>query len=149
MPKMNTVSSKISSMSFGMVSADFRHFMTDLCISLFFPVFASKIDYSLIVINNQLPKIPNQFQREFLFNNGIHSQNISSASKYSRQKTNLFKQRRAVTSRRRHRGVLSLRAADTEACCHFAPPTQRRAVTLRRRKEAWGWGILSLCAASF
>jgi hypothetical protein len=31
--------------------------------------------------------------------------------------------RRAVTLRRRHRGVLSLCAADTEACCHFAPPT--------------------------
>jgi hypothetical protein len=46
-------------------------------------------------------EVTNQIQREFLFNNGIQSQNLSSASKHPRQKTNLFKQRHAVTSRRR------------------------------------------------
>jgi hypothetical protein len=35
----------------------------------------------------------NQIQREFLFNNCIQSQNISSASKPPRQNTNLFKQK--------------------------------------------------------
>jgi hypothetical protein len=97
---MNTFSSKISSMSFGMVSADFRHFMTDLCISLFYSVFASK-SRSLLIMDNIISplskwrgvggEVTNQFQREFLFNNCIQSQEFSSASKQSRQKTNLFK----------------------------------------------------------
>jgi hypothetical protein len=39
--------------------------------------------------------------------------------------------------------VLSRRAADTEACCHVAPPTQRRVVTSRRRHR----GVLSRRAA--
>jgi hypothetical protein len=48
----------------------------------------------------------NQIQREFLFNVRIATQEFSSASSPPRQKTNLFKPRRAVTSRRRK-----------EACC--------------------------------
>jgi hypothetical protein len=61
---------------------------------------ASALSFYLLFFADLLH--PNRIQREFLFNNCIHSQKYSSASKQSRQKTNLLKQRRAVTSRRRH-----------------------------------------------
>jgi hypothetical protein len=131
------------------VSIAFRHFMTEICIFLSFYILASKSRQLLITANTV---DTNQFQREFLFNNCIHSQNLSSASKPPRQKTNFLKQRRAVTSRRRkpflslktsapknkllqtklpllakRGGVLSLRAAEkrvgVRGYCHFAPPT--------------------------
>jgi hypothetical protein len=66
----------------------FQRFMADLWFSLFFHVSASKL-CALLITGNALGT--NQIQREFLFNNGIHSQNDSSASKPPRQKTNFFK----------------------------------------------------------
>jgi hypothetical protein len=107
--------------------------LTKICISLFFLALASKNFRLLIAINYLFPENPNRIQREFLFNDAIASQKLFSCLRQCHEKTNLFKRRRAVTSRRRQRGVLSLRAADREACCHFAPPIQRRAVTSRRR----------------
>jgi hypothetical protein len=66
----------------------FQRFMADLWFSLFFHVSASKFIKTLIV---NYASETNGMQREFLFNNGIHSQNDSSASSHPRQKTNLFK----------------------------------------------------------
>jgi hypothetical protein len=106
-------------------STPFHHFMAKICILLFFLVFASKFRQSLITDN---AAITNQMQREFLFNNCIQSQEFFSRLSQHPKKTNffkrtliqmalyrhlttthppkltnLFKQRRAVTSRRRQR----------------------------------------------
>jgi hypothetical protein len=97
MPKMNN-SPKNASILFGTYSTGFRHFITKICILLFVQNLASK-SVQLLISNYSLET--NRIQREFLFNNGIPSQEFLSASKPPRQKTNLFKQRRAVTSRRR------------------------------------------------
>jgi hypothetical protein len=99
---MNAISRKISSVPFGTFSTDFCSFIAKICILLFFFALASK-SHSLLIINNSLSplskwrgggvlslraaeraEVTNRIQREFLFNNGIHSQ----------------------------RGVLSLRAAE-------------------------------------
>jgi hypothetical protein len=90
-------------------STAFRHFMTEICILLFFTVLASKSRSLLITAN---AAHTNRIQRENLFNDAIASQEYFSYSSHPLQKTNFLKPRRAVTSRRRY-----------EACCHFAPPT--------------------------
>jgi hypothetical protein len=87
----------------------FRRFIAEICISLFLWNRASKSHRLLITTTSSKIAKSNQIQREFLFNNCIQSQNISSASKYSRQKTNFPKP-----------NSLSLRSG---RCCHFAPPT--------------------------
>jgi hypothetical protein len=57
----------------------------------------------------------NQTQREFLFNNGIQSQNLFSASSPPRQKTNFLKPRRQTS--------LSLRSGERVGVRgYFAPP---------------------------
>jgi hypothetical protein len=65
------------------------------------------------------PSETNRIQREFLFNNGIHSQNISSASKHPRQKTNFSKQLVLLPSLAKRGkgwgwGMLSLRVVKKE-----------------------------------
>jgi hypothetical protein len=109
-----------------MLSTDFRHFIAKTCIFLFFIASASK---TLRLLITAYAAKPNPIRTNFDSNVAI----------------------------RTFRGVLSLRAADaslktvmpknklcqTEACCHFAPPTERRAVTSRRRQR----GVLSLRAA--
>jgi hypothetical protein len=89
------------------------------CILLFFVVSASK-SLSLLITANAADT--NRIQREFLFNNCILSQEYSSASKQSRQKTNFFKQKERLTRNRPFQhcslslrsggGVQSLRAAE-------------------------------------
>jgi hypothetical protein len=73
---------------FQQIFAAFCVLMTHSCILLFFHDLASKLRQLLITVN---AADTNRFQREFLFNNCIHSQNLSSASKPPRQKTNFLK----------------------------------------------------------
>jgi hypothetical protein len=94
MPKMNN-SPKNASILFGTYSTGFRHFITKICILLFVQNLASK-SVQLLISNYSLET--NRIQREFLFNNGIPSQEFLSASKPPRQKTNFFKQSLAVKS---------------------------------------------------
>jgi hypothetical protein len=68
-----------------------QRFMTETCILLFFSMLASKSQQLLIT---DYATDTNRIQREFLFNNCIQSQNLFSASKLSRQKTNFPKPRR-------------------------------------------------------
>jgi hypothetical protein len=75
-------------------STDFRSVIAKICILLSFSVLASKLTQLLITTETERT---NRIQREFLFNNGIQSQKFLSASKHPRQKTNLYKQRCAVT----------------------------------------------------
>jgi hypothetical protein len=72
-------------------------FIAKTCILLFFVVSASK---SLSLLITAKAADTNRIQREFLFNNGILSQEYSSASKQSRQKTNFFKQKERLTRNR-------------------------------------------------
>jgi hypothetical protein len=74
-----------------MVSAYLRHFMTKIWLFLSFSALASKFQLSLIVNNLVQSKNPNRFQREFLFNNHICSQNRISCLSQCLKKTNLFK----------------------------------------------------------
>jgi hypothetical protein len=123
-------------------STDFRYFIAKIWFLLFFTVSASKSRSLLITAN---AAHTNRIQRENLFNDAIASQEYFSYSSHPLQKTNFLKPRRAVTSRRRKRGVLSLRAADTrravtsrrryEACCHVAPPI--RGVLSRRAADCF------------
>jgi hypothetical protein len=104
-------------LDFSKYSTGFCVLMTEIWFLLFFHIPASKLQQLLIKNIGGLlslraadkPKKSNRNQRDV----AIRTFEFSSASKAPRQKTNLFKRRRAVTSRRRHRGVLSLRAADT------------------------------------
>jgi hypothetical protein len=83
----------------------------EICILLFFLASNSKFKQLLITHNeissNLQRRFTNQIQREFLFNNCIQSQNLFSASKCPRKKTNLFKRRPASLARSRE-GVLSI-----------------------------------------
>jgi hypothetical protein len=107
-------------------STDFRYFIANLWFLLFFIASASK---TLRLLITAYGAKPNPIRTNF-------ESNVVIAT---------------------FGGVLSLRAADaslktvmpknklsqTEACCPFAPPTERRAVTSRRRQR----GVLSLRAA--
>jgi hypothetical protein len=134
--KMNTKSPKIVYLVLGIESTNFRRFMAKICILLFFSVFNSKLSNLLIVINLRFSEIPNRIQREIDSNVAIRTFESVLASKPPRQKTNLFKPSY-------HAVGTWIYPVRCEACCHFAPPTQRRAVTLRRRYR----GVLSLRAA--
>jgi hypothetical protein len=74
--------------AFQQIFASFCVFITDSCILLFFSKLASKFEQLLITTTTPAT---NQIQREFLFNNAIHSQNLFSASSYPLQKTNFYK----------------------------------------------------------
>jgi hypothetical protein len=125
---LKTIFPKISPISFGMDSTAFCDFIAKIWFFLFFLAAASKSYQLLIVTNGKSSENPNHIQREFLFNNGIHSQNTLAASKLLPEKTNLYK-----------RGVLSLRAADCFA--PFPCEAWRPAVTSRGQEgKGWGWG---------
>jgi hypothetical protein len=100
---------------FRQIFAAFCVLIAETYISLFFHFSASKLA-RLLITNTAI--ITNRIQREFLFNNCIQSQEFSSASKHSHQKTNFYKQISALLSSPKWRGVggevgvLSLRAAD-------------------------------------
>jgi hypothetical protein len=64
------------------------HFIAKICIFLSFSVSASKSEQSLITA---YATITNQFQREFLFNNCIQSQEFFSRLSQCPKKTNFFK----------------------------------------------------------
>jgi hypothetical protein len=82
-------------------SADFHRFMTEICILLFLRtavtsrrrLSASK-SQKLLIMDDAVKT--NQIQREFDSNVAIATQEFSSASKHLREKTNFFKQRRAI-----------------------------------------------------
>jgi hypothetical protein len=100
---------------FQQIFALFCVLMTEICILLFFSNLASKLIQLLITaytVNT------NRIQREFDSNVAIATFENPPASKPSCQKTNFLKLRRAVTSRRRQFCSLPLRSGAT--CCHFA-----------------------------
>jgi hypothetical protein len=71
-------------------------------------------DFAILRLFSFFPSKPlvadtNEIQREFSCNVAIATQEFFSASKPTSQKTNLFKQRRAVTSRRRERRAVTSR----------------------------------------
>jgi hypothetical protein len=103
-------------------------FMTEIWFSLFFHVSNSKLQQLLITAN---AVNTNRIQREFLFNNCIQSQNLSSASKHPRQKTNFLKQISALLSIL-ERGWGRFRAADTMTITHPTPIQQKK-----RREYVW------------
>jgi hypothetical protein len=103
-------------------SPPFRHLIAEIWFSLSFSAIASK--FSQLLITTAI-RISNQFQREFLVNDAIASQEFSSASKHPLQKTNLLKRkykipfhceagRPAVTSRGQEGRVRD------GGCCHLA-----------------------------
>jgi hypothetical protein len=100
----------------------FQRKIANLWFSLSFSVVASKSHFLLITT---AIRISNQFQREFLVNDAIASQEFSSASKHPLQKTNLLKRkykipfhceagRPAVTSRGQEGRLRD------GGCCHLA-----------------------------
>jgi hypothetical protein len=114
--KLKTISTKIAYLILDMNSTAFCRFMAEIWFLLFFLASNSESPKLLITANAVRGVLSlraadtatcvtcavrgvlslraadtNQIQREFLFNNCIQSQNISSASKYSRQKTNFLK----------------------------------------------------------
>jgi hypothetical protein len=125
--KLNTISPKIANFLLGMDSTAFCYFMTEICILLFFFVLASKFAKLLIMYKILSPlskcrglgdKVTNRIQREFDSNVAIATFEISLASKFAAKKTNLFKQRRAVTSRRQYK-IPSLCAVGTASMVYI------------------------------
>jgi hypothetical protein len=105
-------------------SIPFHRFIAEICISLFFFASNSKFAQLLIAIYDAYP---NRIQREFVSNGAIATFGTFLASSPLRQKTNLYKQRCAVTSRHRHKtpctvGTASMPSAGDGG--YFAPPTQ-------------------------
>jgi sigma54-dependent transcription regulator len=70
--------------------AAFHILIADSCIFLCFLAAAPKLPSLLITTSSSKSKNSNRIQREFLFNNGIQSQNLSSASKHQREKKQTF-----------------------------------------------------------
>ena len=116
--------------SFQQIFAFFRHLMTNLCISLFFLIPASKLQ-TLLITNKgsvqhfvskafgytkpsrhhifQYLENPNRISRKNIFYGALATQNISSCLSIVTNKWNLFKRRPASLARSRE-GVLSLHA---------------------------------------
>jgi hypothetical protein len=89
------------------VSTDFCSFITEICILLFFFASNSKITHLLITI---YASDTNRIQREFLFNNAIHSQNFCHAQKLQPKRpifSNQFKLSFVANQKRRRRAVTS------------------------------------------
>jgi hypothetical protein len=104
---------------------------------MYFFVFFCSCLKIVIITYHAYSRFYKPFQTNFDSNVAIRTFEILPASKPAPQKTNFLKQRRAVTSRRRHRGVLSLRAADSGKTA-FAKMLMAEVLTCSLQTESKG-----------